>query len=88
MSVLPSDDEIIVQSAAAFLRRHGLDTVASAALEMGRPIALVGGQLLWISQPALSLFWSRNQIGAFARVLENPSALNRLAQCLNEEYAE
>ena len=47
-------------------------------LEMGQPLALLGGQLLWIFQPTLSLFISANTIGRIARLLEQPDVVNDL----------
>ena len=47
-------------------------------LEMGQPLALLGGQLLWILQPTLSLFISANAVGRIARLLEQPDVVNDL----------
>jgi hypothetical protein len=55
---------------------------ALIALEAGRPLAFVGGQLLWICQPALSLFLSSNMLGNAARLLEDPDAVSALIESL------
>jgi hypothetical protein len=47
-------------------------------LEMGQPLALLGGQLLWILQPALSLFISADAVSRTARLLEQPDVVNDL----------
>jgi hypothetical protein len=52
------------------------------ALEAGRPLAFVGGQLLWISQPVLGLLLPSNVIGQTARLLENPEAVTALIENL------
>ncbi len=52
-------------------------------LEMGQPLALLGGQLLWILQPGLSLFISADTVGRIARLLEQPEAVNDLINQLD-----
>ena len=52
-------------------------------LEMGQPLALLGGQLLWILQPALSLFISADAVSRTARLLEQPDAVNDLINQLD-----
>jgi hypothetical protein len=52
-------------------------------LEMGQPLALLGGQLLWILQPALSPFISADAVGRIARLLEQPDAVNDLINQLD-----
>ena len=66
------------------LCQRGWRTPALVALEAGRPFAFIGGQLLWILQPLLGLVLSLDKIGQFARVLENPSSLNKLICQLEE----
>jgi hypothetical protein len=59
--------------------------LALLALEAGRPLALVMGQLIWLAQPTLSLFWSSSAISQWATLFEQPEQLDRLIADLHEE---
>ena len=84
--ILPSEqDEITSRQQDAWLdhladilQQHGLGTPALIALEVGRPLSFLGGQILWAAQPVLSLFLPRQTIANTARVLENPTAVQAL----------
>ncbi|HEX6383717.1 MAG TPA: hypothetical protein VF177_03505 [Anaerolineae bacterium] len=60
------------------LCRHGLRLPALIALEAGRPMAFLTGQLLWVAQPALSLFFSSKELYQMAQLLEEPAAVEAL----------
>ena len=62
---------------------RGWQSAAVFLLEIGRPLALLGGQLLWILQPGLSMFISADAVGRFARLLEQPEAVNDLINQLD-----
>lgn len=68
---------------AAYLRRRGWGGPAQVLLEVLRPFAFVGGQLLWMAQPTLALLWSRQTVGQMAELLEEPAALDALLGQLN-----
>jgi hypothetical protein len=51
-------------------------------LEAGQPLTFVGSQLLWLAQPALALLWPRSQVHRFARLMEDPAAVNSLMERL------
>lgn len=51
-------------------------------LEVGQPLAFLGGQFLWIAQPTLSLIWSGKQVGQWACLLESPAGVSRLLSAL------
>ena len=73
---------------ADFLCRHGLRVPVLVFLEAGQPLAFLGGQLLWIAQPALSLFFPSAPIQQTARLLEHPEAVARLIAQLNREEVQ
>ncbi len=73
----PEQEDFLDQFANSLCRR-GLRIPALIALEAGQPVAFIGGQLLWISQPVLALFISAQKIGQAAQVLEDPKAINAL----------
>ncbi len=70
--------DVWLDQLADILQRYGLRAPALVALEAGRPLAFLGAQLLWVAQPALSLFAPRPTIAQAARILENPSAVQAL----------
>lgn len=70
--------EVIVSQIVDALNRYGLRTPALIGLEAGRPLAFVGGQLLWMAQPALSLLLPGELIEQAAGVLEDPAAVEML----------
>ncbi len=62
---------------------RGWQNAAVFLLEISQPLALLGGQLLWILQPGLSLFISADAVGRAARLLEQPEAVNDLINQLD-----
>ena len=48
------------------------------ALEGGRPLTLLGGQLMWVMQPVLSLFIATDTVRQTAQLLEDPIAVDAL----------
>ncbi len=65
-----------------WLHRVGLDGLASTLLEALDPLAPLGAQVLYIAQPTLSLFGSRDAAGDLARVLETPGGMAWLRQTM------
>jgi hypothetical protein len=82
MSGVQLDQEVTIQQITEVICRHGLRMPALLGLEAGRPLAFFGGQLLWLAQPFLSLFFPHRRIAAVAILLEDPSAINALIDCL------
>ena len=62
---------------------RGWQEAAVFLLEIGQPFALIGGQLLWILQPTLSLLFSGDVVGRAARFLEQPGAVSALIEGLD-----
>ena len=86
MTHSPNTDPRVDQFANA-LRRRGLHSVALALLEVGRPLSFIGGQLMWLSQPALSLLWPQAQVRQIAQLLEDPTAVRNLMTALTTDEA-
>ncbi len=76
------DNEDFVVQIADALCTHGLRLPALIGLEAGRPLSLIGGQVLWLFQPLLGLVVSRELVGHAARLLEEPEALDELVDQL------
>ena len=64
------------------LQQSGLGEPARFLLDAGAPLALIGSQLLYVSQPLLALFIDRQDVAAVARLLEHPDGPGILAQHL------
>ena len=65
------------------LRRFKLDGFASWFLEAGSPLAIIGAQVLYISQP----FVGGKTINAVAHMLEEESEVQAFARFLRKEEA-
>jgi hypothetical protein len=57
------------------LRSAHLDGMVGALLEAAEPLSVLGGQCLWIAQPALGLFMPRGDIASLARLLDEPGGM-------------
>ena len=64
------------------LRSAHLDGLAGAFLEAAEPLSVVGAQCLWVAQPALGLFLSRDDIASLARLLDEPGGMAWLREQL------
>ena len=77
--------EELVDQIAERARRWGVSGLVGALLEGIRPIAFIGGQALWVAQPALGLMMDTEQVAEYARLLEQPDTLallrTRLEDC-------
>lgn len=78
-------DQAFVRRVARLLLRKGMGQPARVGLEAGRPLAFIGGQLVWIIQPMLNLIFPAEDVGKIARLLEEPDAVNQLIGLLDEE---
>ncbi|MGE5264601.1 MAG: hypothetical protein ACM3S0_14580 [Acidobacteriota bacterium] len=58
--------------------RMNVTAPAILFLEMNRPLAFVGAQVLWTAQPFLSLWLDPTGIGDVARLLEDPASVDEL----------
>ncbi len=87
MTPISPEQAAFLDQTADAIRRWGLRVPALIALEAGRPLAFLGGQLLWIAQPALSLFLPGQTIQQAAQLLEEPDAVAALAVRLETQEA-
>lgn len=77
MSLHPEQDPFVNQLADALTRR-GLREFALVVLQAGQPLSFIGGQLLWMAQPALSVVLPKHQVAQVAHLLEEPAAVQSL----------
>lgn len=67
----------------ARLRAWGLEDLAAALLEAAEPLSLLGAQALYLAQPALGLLLPTDDVGRWARLLEDPANLAWLRERLS-----
>ena len=84
--ISPEQDTFLDQIADTIVRR-GFHLPALIALDAGRPLAFLGGQFLWLAQPALSLIMSGRTLRQAACLLEEPETLAALAARLEAREA-
>ena len=77
-----TEHDTFLDELADGLCRRGWRLPALAVLEAGRPLAYLGGQLLWLLQPSLALAWPQTNVSRLAHVLEDPTAVAALVERL------
>ena len=65
-------------------KARGWDDFARLGLDALAPLGPLGAQLVWISQPFLSLFVRREGLASLAEALETPEGLEALRRQLDE----
>lgn len=84
---MTAERETFVNQVVELLTRQGWRELALVALHAGRPFAFLGGQLLWVAQPALSLFISSTTIHQTVQLLEEPTMVAALIAQLEANEA-
>ncbi|RMG91762.1 MAG: hypothetical protein D6706_17885 [Chloroflexi bacterium] len=86
-SPTPPEEEVeaMITEVANLLRRRGWRVPALVVLEAGAPLAFLGGQLLWVSQPVFSLFGQGDMVAKLARLMENPATVQALTRELDKD---
>ena len=70
--------EVFLDDMAEAICRHGLRLPALITLHIGHPFTFLGAQLLWVAQPALSLWLSPDTTRRLGELLEEPTAVTAL----------
>ena len=73
-----SKQTAFVDHIATIISQHGWQFPVLTALEGGRPLTLLGSQLMWVMQPVLSLFVASDTVRQTAQLLEDPLAVDAL----------
>lgn len=79
--------EVFMEQVATAVRRRGWQAPVTLLLEAGHPLLFLSEQLLWLAQPALSLFIPAHWVQQTAQLLEEPTAVQALVNKLNTEEA-
>lgn len=77
-----------VEAVAGAIEKAGMSVPASLALEVGKPLSWLGGQMLWILQPFTDALGIRSRGGALsvegvARMLEREGSVDALVERLD-----
>ena len=64
---------------ARVLHRWGLENAAASVLEALGPLAVVGAQLVYLTQPIASVFLPDKHLQAFAELLEEPDEIREFS---------
>jgi len=70
---------------ASFLHRWGLHQLVASWLELAGPLNILGAQLIYLSQPFLSVFIHQDALKDLAQVLEQPEEVKKLVHFLRNE---
>ncbi len=84
MALDPQRREEFINHVARRAAQMHLTAPAILFLEMNKPLAYVGAQLLWATQPFLQAWLGRDDIRDFALLLEDPAGVEMLIQKLEE----
>jgi hypothetical protein len=86
MMILETDEyQDTVEHLAEWIESQGLRSPAILFLEIARPLALIGSQVLYLFQPLLRFaepFWSNLDgsaiVDQYAQLLEDPDSIDRI----------
>ncbi len=72
----------IWQNWADTLHRWGVQEVVATLLEATEPLNFIGAQVVYISQPVITLLLPEDHVNAFADLLESPEETKAFTQFL------
>ena len=76
-------DQLIDDLARRTAQAH-LAAPAILFLEMLKPLAFLGAQVLWVTQPFLGLWWDQGDVRALARLFEDPASVDQLIERIEQ----
>ena len=82
MALDPQRREQLIDALARRAARMHLTAPAILFLEMHRPLAFLGAQMLWAGQPFLSVWLNHADIRDVALLLEDPAGVDELIKRL------
>ncbi len=87
MSLDAQRREQLIASLAQRATCLGLTAPAILLLEMGKPLAYLGAQMMWLAQPFLSVWWREKDLRDLALVLEDPAGVEAIIERLESSPA-
>ena len=82
MSLEAHRREELIDQLALRTMRLGLATPAILLLETCKPLAFLGGQMMWAAQPFLNLWWKEKDLTELAQLLEDGEGVESLIERL------
>jgi hypothetical protein len=70
------------------VKAHGLTVPLRVLLDVLEPLGPVGAQVLYVAQPAASLWGGGQALGHIAAALEQPDGVEQLRQLLDDTPGE
>jgi len=77
-------EEELITKVVDRIKRMGLEAPAILFLEAHKPLAFIGGQILYFSRPFLGLIFGFQDVSLFAKILSTPGGVERLLEKLEE----
>ncbi len=66
------------------LQSRGLGNALGVALDVLEPLGPLGAQLVWVAQPVLSVYLSREMLDDLAETLESPGGIGQIREWLEK----
>jgi len=86
--VTPERRDELLNAISDRIIRHGLVTPAIFFLQMGKPLAFLGSQAVFLAQPFAGLFLNEDSIEDFGHILSDRENVELLLVMLEEKDAE
>lgn len=77
-------DQHLWQEWVATIRRWQMQEWFASLLEAAGPLAILGAQVVYVTQPLLNVVWSEKQLEAVARLLEDTQQTRSFVELLRE----
>ena len=81
-------EEKLIERLADWIARWGLTTPAIFLLETSKPFSFLGSQMAWMVQPLLGPVMGYDEVGTYARLLEDRTNVERLLARLESHRAD
>jgi hypothetical protein len=88
MTLDTSRRQLLIERLTRRIADLGLTAPAILFLEMHKPLAFLGAQLLWVAQPFLSIGWNEADLRDFAAIVENRGGVEELIERLESIKTE
>lgn len=80
-----AEEKALLDALAVKIRGRKLGDIAAFALESTRPVHDLGAQSASFLTPILNIVFEKDEVGKYARLLENPKAVSYLVERLQED---
>lgn len=73
------------QHVIQLIKQRGWEDASRTVLDIIEPIAPLVSSILWVLQPASTVFGARKTIGDLASILDHPQGIDHLREQLDEK---